>query len=77
MGLTRISTGSTLGPMTTTKTTVKRRKPKSGRKEESLRLRLTSAQKETFTAAADRAGLDLSNWLRFIATREAERTAGG
>lgn len=50
-----------------------RRKGKSDRKEESIRLRLTTAQKELFTAAAERAGLDMSGWLRSVATREAQR----
>jgi uncharacterized protein (DUF1778 family) len=49
----------------------KRRKPKAARKESSIRLRLTEIQKETFTKAAERAGLDLSGWLRSIAVREA------
>jgi uncharacterized protein (DUF1778 family) len=49
----------------------KRRKAKADRKEYSIRLRLTAAQKEAFTEAAERAGLDLSGWLRFIAVREA------
>lgn len=51
---------------------MKRRKPKGERKEEELRLRLTTSQKEAFTKAAQRAGLDLSNWLRSIAVRAAE-----
>jgi uncharacterized protein (DUF1778 family) len=50
---------------------MKRRKSKGERKEEELRLRLTATQKETFKKAADLAGLDLSNWLRSIAMREA------
>jgi hypothetical protein len=55
----------------TAKTTAKkRRKPKAARKEESLRLRLTAAEKEAFTAAAEKDGRDLSGWLRFIASRE-------
>jgi len=48
-----------------------RRKAKADRKEYSIRLRLTRAQKESFTEAAQRAGLDLSGWLRSIAVREA------
>ena len=50
---------------------MKRRKVKEARKGESLRLRLTAGQKEAFTKAAERAGLDLSSWLRSIAVREA------
>ncbi len=49
---------------------MKRRKIKSERKEEELRIRLTASQKDAFTKAAQRAGLDLSNWLRSIAVRE-------
>ena len=48
----------------------KRRKLKKHRKEEELRIRLTREQKRVFTEAASRAGLDLSSWLRFVATRE-------
>ena len=49
---------------------MKHRKPKDERKDEELRLRLTAAQKQAFTKAAQRAGLDLSNWLRSLAVRE-------
>ncbi len=51
----------------------KRRKPKVERKEESMRLRLTSDEKKAWTLAAEKDGRDLSNWLRFLANREAER----
>jgi uncharacterized protein (DUF1778 family) len=54
---------------------MRRRKPKSERKDEEIRLRLTAAQKEAFTEAAKRKGLDLSNWLRSIAVREAGSTS--
>ena len=59
---------STLAHMTT------KRKPKDERKEESLRIRTTTAEKETWAAAAERDGRDLSGWLRFIANREAQDT---
>ena len=63
-----------IGPMAAPrKPPPKRRKPAASRKEESIRLRLTTAQKDMFTKAAERAGLDLSGWLRHIATQEAER----
>jgi uncharacterized protein (DUF1778 family) len=52
---------------------VKRRKPKVERKEEALRLRLTSEEKKAWTLAAEKDGRDLSNWLRFLANRETER----
>jgi uncharacterized protein (DUF1778 family) len=48
----------------------KRRKAKAARKEHSIRLRLTEIQKDAFAKAAERAGLDLSGWLRSIAMRE-------
>lgn len=40
----------------------------------SVRIRLTEAQKETLTAAAAKAGLDLSGWLRSLGLREAGKT---
>jgi hypothetical protein len=49
-----------------------RRKAKDERKEESIRIRTTAAEKEAWAAAAERDGRDLSGWLRFIANREAE-----
>jgi len=52
------------------------RKPKSERKEDSMRLRLTSAEKKAFNQAATREGRDLSNWLRWVARREAGMTDG-
>jgi len=36
-----------------------------------MRIRVTTAEKEAWTAAADRDGRDLSGWLRFLANREA------
>jgi len=50
-----------------------RRKPRDERKEQSLRIRVTSSEKDSWTAAAERDGRDLSGWLRFIANREAQR----
>jgi uncharacterized protein (DUF1778 family) len=50
----------------------KRRKPKGERKEESIRVRLTSNEKEAWAQAAVRTGRDLSNWIRFVANREAK-----
>jgi uncharacterized protein (DUF1778 family) len=52
---------------------MKKRRLKRERKDEELRLRLTAAQKEMFARAAQRAGLDLSSWLRSIAVREATK----
>jgi uncharacterized protein (DUF1778 family) len=53
----------------------KRRKPKDERKEESMRIRVTAAEKKAWTTAAEADGRDLSNWLRFVANREAENAA--
>ena len=55
----------------------KRRKPKALRKEESIRVRVTDAQKKTLTDAATRAGLGVSSWLLTIGLREAHKTAPG
>lgn len=48
-----------------------RKKPKALRKEEMLRIRVTDEQKQALTNAAQRAGLDVSNWIRSLALREA------
>lgn len=52
-------------------TSVKRRKPKGERKEEMVRVRMTAEQRDVMEKAAEKAGLDLSGWLRMIALREA------
>jgi antitoxin component of RelBE/YafQ-DinJ toxin-antitoxin module len=49
-----------------------RRKPASGRKDEFIKIRVTTEQKERFTAAAERAGLDVSAWLRTVGLRAAQ-----
>jgi uncharacterized protein (DUF1778 family) len=51
---------------------MKRRKPKESRKEATILIRVTGAQKATIAAAAEHAGLDLSGWVRSLALREAE-----
>lgn len=51
-------------------------KPESSRKEEFIRIRVTAAQKERLQAAAERAGLDVSGWLRSLGLREAESGGG-
>jgi hypothetical protein len=61
-----LHTVGTLGHMAT------RRKPRDERKEESIRIRVTTSEKEAWEAAAERDGRDLSGWLRFIANREAD-----
>ena len=48
-----------------------KRKARDERKEESIRIRVTTAEKEAWAAAAERDGRDVSGWLRFIANREA------
>ena len=53
----------------------KRRKTKIERKEESIRLRMTTEQKEAFTKAAERAALDLSSWIRSTCTEAARASA--
>ena len=56
---------------------MKRRKPKADRKEATILIRLTDAQKVTIAAAATRAGLGLSGWVLFTAleaAHEKERT---
>jgi hypothetical protein len=52
--------------------TMKRRKPKAARKDSQIRIRLTRDQKETLRLAADRAGLDVSSWLRALGLGAAE-----
>ncbi|MGH9429814.1 MAG: plasmid mobilization protein [Terriglobia bacterium] len=51
----------------------RRRKSKAQRKEDSIRIRVTSQQKRALEAAAQRAGLDVSSWLRALGLREAGR----
>jgi uncharacterized protein (DUF1778 family) len=40
-------------------------------KEESIRIRVTEEQKRMLTEAAEREGLDVSTWLRFLGLRAA------
>lgn len=53
-----------------TKPKVVRRKAKAERKEEVIKFMVTSEQKRVFAEAAAAAGLDLSGWFRWLATRE-------
>jgi hypothetical protein len=55
---------------------MKRRKPKTQRKEEVMRLRVTGEQKRTLMRAAQEAGLEASAWLRSLGLREASRATG-
>ena len=50
---------------------VERRKPDDERKDTSVRIRLTDAQKQTIARAAEKSGLDVSGWLRYVGLREA------
>lgn len=50
----------------------KRRKPKSARKDSQIRIRVTQHQKEILLGAAERAGLDVSGWLRAVGLQAAE-----
>lgn len=43
-------------------------------KDQNILIRVTAEQKRALVAAADRAGLELSSWLRALGLREAQRT---
>ena len=58
-----------MGPM-------KRRKAKALRKEDSIRIRVSADQKRVLSEAAERAGLDVSSWLRALGMREAQSLKG-
>ncbi len=60
--------------MATTKP-AKRRKPAKARKDDQIRIRVTEEQKRAFTDAAERAGLDVSSWLRSLGMREVQHAA--
>jgi hypothetical protein len=48
-----------------------RRKDEADRKEEVIKIRVTTDQKATLTEAASRDGLDVSSWLRSLGLRVA------
>lgn len=50
-------------------TRIKRRK--ATRKEETVQIRMTSAQKEVLAAAAERRGLPMSTWLLTLGLQQA------
>lgn len=52
--------------------TGERRKPEEDRKADLIRVRVTAEQKQILSRAADRAGLDLSSWLRSVGLASAE-----
>ena len=47
------------------------------RKDELVRVRVTAEQRALFAAAAAKAGLDVSSWLRALGIREAQKADGG
>lgn len=52
--------------------TTKRRKPAKERKERSIQIRVTDAQKTKLAEAAARAGLGLSSWMLTVSLAAAE-----
>lgn len=85
VGLTWPFCGTTISTMPSTTKTTKRtvtkakhaaktgRPPKGeDRKGDLIRVRVTAEQKATLSAAAERAGLDVSSWLRALGLREAQ-----
>jgi len=49
----------------------KRRKPKAVRRSEGIRVRVNATEKASWTKAARLKGLDLSSWMRMLATAAA------
>lgn len=49
---------------------------KAVRKEAHINVRLTDAQKDILTAAAEQSGLGVSSWLLSLGLREARKTDG-
>jgi len=54
-----------------------KKRRKAIRKDKGILIRVTEAQKETLTEAAERAGIGLSSWMLTVALREAQRAGGG
>lgn len=50
---------------------------KAVRKEKSIQVRVTDAQKATLTKAADKAGLGVSSWLLMLGLNAAQKADGG
>ena len=55
---------------------VKRRKPKTERKEFVINVRVTAEQKDVLVDAATKIGLGVSSWMLMLALKEAKKTAG-
>jgi hypothetical protein len=53
----------------------RRRKDAARRKDASIRIRISEADKIVWTRAAEAAGRDLSGWLRFVASRAVSEQA--
>ena len=51
-------------------------KTRRKQKDDSIRLRCTTAQKNTLEKAAATAGLSLSSWLLALGLKEAQKTGG-
>lgn len=51
----------------------KRRKPESLLKEQSIRIRVSAAQKKALTEAAEKVGLGVSSWLLSLGLREVQK----
>lgn len=55
---------------------VRRRKPESEQKTETLKLLVTAAERIKLEAMAEKERLSLSTWLRLVALRAAEQADG-
>lgn len=55
----------------------KRRKTQAERKEDVIKVTVTSEQKRVITEAAKAAGLDVSGWLRSLALASVKESGGG
>jgi uncharacterized protein (DUF1778 family) len=54
----------------------KKKAPEKPKKDDVIRMRVSAEQKEAIVAAAERDGLELSQWLRRLALREAGALPG-
>lgn len=54
---------------------VRPKKSDADRKDEQIRIRMTAEEKALMVAAAERAGEDVSSWLRRLALEAARPTA--
>ena len=56
--------------------TTRPKRRKQVRKEDSIRIRVTTEQKQTLTDAAVRAGLGVSSWILAVGLRAAQEDRG-